>query len=343
MRFNPKQKIYLICNTGALGDTCAVIPTAKVLAELGHIEKMFIDERFIDLYKLHIDNEYLINLKDAMTVIPKEEVTPDIPQHVISPEGHASFLSYPVIPSIPVVYSLNPRPTSIHCYMVDSFSMGICDAVLTPEQKSYPKVDINKLPENKVKSNNYIVLTYTATSKVKRMMPEVFNGLKEYFFSKGFDVVLLGKRDFVLKAGDKTIRPTTEGGDFTGCIDLIDQTTIPEALRVLNDAQLVIGLDNGLLHLAAQTDVKIVNGFTHACPESLVPYRHGILGWNMWAVEPDGECIYCRTTLFGTYGINFNECNILTNECTKSLTLDKWIPKIEQALKGDQQIYNKII
>jgi len=37
MKFNPKQKIYLICNTGSLGDTVSTIPTIKLLCERGHI------------------------------------------------------------------------------------------------------------------------------------------------------------------------------------------------------------------------------------------------------------------------------------------------------------------
>jgi hypothetical protein len=330
MKFNPKQKIYLICNTGALGDTVSTFPILKILTERGHIEKMFVDNRYIALYSLFFDKKLIVNLKDAMTIIPKDKITPDIPQSVINPHtGEASFLSYPLIPNIPVVYSLNPRPSSIHMHLVDCFSSSICDAILKDTEKNYPLVNIKKLPKNPIKAKNYVVITYGATSEVKKMLPEVFNGLKNYFNEKGFKVVVIGKRDFKLRCGDKLVDPNFEGVDLNNCIDMIDKTNFPQALRIIYDAKMIIGLDNGLLHLAGLTNTPIVVAYTYADPYYLLPFRNGIKGENCKVVEPDEACRYCRTSTFCTYGIQFYDCVLGTQECTKSLTLEKYIEAIE--------------
>ena len=101
-----------------------------------------------------------------------------------------------------------------------------------------------------------------------------------------------------------------------------------EALRIINDAEMIIGLDNGLLHLAGLTDTKIVAGYTTVDPYYRLPYRHNVLGWNCSIVEPTSECRYCQTEHFCTYGINFVICNIGTETCKNSLTLDKWLGAI---------------
>ena len=136
MKFNPKQKIYLVCNTGAIGDTCATFPTIKILVDRGHIEKLFVDERYLSFYRLVFPEELIVSLKDAMTIVPRDQVTPDIPRSVIDPEtGEARYLSYPINPNIPLVYALKQLPTSVHSHLIDCFSSTICDAILKEEDK----------------------------------------------------------------------------------------------------------------------------------------------------------------------------------------------------------------
>lgn len=335
MKFDPRQKIYVICNTGAMGDTICSMVIMKTLSDRGHIEKLFVDKRYLDLYKLVFPHDIIVSLETAMTVIPKDQVTPDIPQSVINPRtGEASFLNYPIIPNIPVVYSMKPSPTSIHCHLIDCFSMSISECILKETQKDYPRVSAEKLPNNKLKGEKYIVLAYGATVDNRRMLPEVFEGLKQYFLERDYKVVTLGKRDHLLQAGDKLTRPMFDGVSFEGCIDLIDKTTIPEALSIINDAKMIVGLDGGLIHLAGMTDTPIVASYTEGDPYYLIPYRNGIKGHNVFVVEPDSECKYCKTETFETYGIDFLKCNAGTKECMNSLTLDKYISQIEKIMRN---------
>jgi len=273
-----------------------------------------------------------------MTVIPREHITPDIPKSVINPEtGEAVFLSYPCIQNTPIVYAMRPQPSSIHSHLVDCFSMTICDAILKEEQKNYPLVDKSKLIQRQI-SGDYVVIAYGSTTEHRKMLPEVFEGIKKYFIDNNIKVVLLGKRGHELVCdlgnGEKVkTKPAFDDVNFDGCIDLIDKTSIPEALSIISYAEMIIGLDNGLIHLSGMTDTAIVCGYTTVDPYYRLPYRHNEKGWNCFVVEPDSECRYCQTELFETYGVNFLICNTRTKDCMKSLTLDKWIKKIEEVFR----------
>ena len=328
MKFNPLQKINVLATTGALGDTCATFPTLKILVERGHVEKLFVDDRYIGLYRLFFPNNILVNLKDAMTVIPAHEVTPDVPRDVIDPAtGEARFLDYPINSNIPMVRTMQPFPTSIHSELVDCFSLALCDTILKPEQKNYPKVNPAKLPLNPLKDRDYVVIAYGATTEHRRMLPEVLVELVDHFKTQHVEAVLLGKRDHELSCSGVRTKPTFDAFP-DGVVDLIDQTTIPEALAIIQDAQIVIGLDNGLIHLAALTDVPIVAGYTTVDPFYRLPYRHGEKGWGCFVVKPTSECKYCQTDTFATYGINFLRCNTRTKECMYSLSPSHWLAQI---------------
>lgn len=334
MRFNPRQKIYLVATTGALGDTVATFPTLKILTERGHIEKLFVDSRYIDLYHLFFPKEILVNLQDAMKMVPANEITPNVPRDAIDPTtGNAHYLDYPLNPNLPVVKTLQPLPTSIHSHLVDCFSLTMTDAILKENMKDYPKVDASKLPLNPLSDKAYAVVAYGSTTEHRKMLPEAFDAIVAQLKSNGLEVVLLGKRDHSLNCQGTMTKPTFEGVSFDDCINLIDQTTFPEALSIINGAEIVVGLDNGLIHLAATTDVPIVVGYTTVDPYYRLPYRHEEKGWNCFVVEPTSECCYCQTEHFCAYGISFLRCATTTKECMYSLLPKLWTDQIELALK----------
>jgi hypothetical protein len=327
MKFDPRQRINVLATTGALGDTIATFPTLKLLTERGHIEKLFVDDRYWALYNLFFHQEILVNLRDVTVTIPACDVTPDIPRSVINPEtGDASFLDYPTNPNIPMVRTMNPFPTSIHCELVDCFSLALCDAILKPQDKNYPLVDPARLPQNPMLGeSSYIVVAYGATTEHRRMLPDALTAIVEHFTRRDISVVLLGKHDHDLHCNGVITRPTFDAIP-EGCIDLIDQTTLPEALAVMRASEMVIGLDNGLIHLAALTDVHITAGYTTVDPYYRTPYRHGVKAWNMRVVLPKSDCRFCQTETYATYGLNFLKCQTRTLECQKSLTFDQWKP-----------------
>ena len=69
---------------------------------------------------------------------------------------------------------------------------------LKEKDKNYPFVSKELLPENPVKEKDYIVIAYGSTTEHRKMLPEVFEGLKKFFLAKEINVVLLGKSDHEL-------------------------------------------------------------------------------------------------------------------------------------------------
>lgn len=333
--FESKNKIGIICDTGAVGDTVASLVAIKGLYDRKQIYKLFVPKRFYDLFKLVFEEGVMVELEGVTKIVPKAEVTPDIPEHVINPTtGDAQFLDYPVDPRWSVVSLNSPALTPIHATLVDHFTFNLGRYILREDERDYVRVDEAKLGPALVEGD-YVVLAYGATTEHRKMLPEVSSGLRDYFLGRGMKVVLLGRSDHELQVFAKTAektRPSFDGLDRTGCVDLIDKTTLVESLGVLARAKMVLGVDGGLIHLAGMTDTAIVAGFTTVDPYYRPIHRHGARNWNMRMVEPTSDCRYCQTNTFLTYAINFHRCQTGTKECMYSLTLDKWITQIEALL-----------
>lgn len=325
MSIKSKSIIYAILNSGALGDIIATLPTLKVLHERGQIEKIIIFPRFFDLFKLYFPEEILFDINNNKTT--KDDAGNEV--NILNFEAK----KYPIM-------SLNNEKnsiiTSLCVHLVDIATLNLTGCILPQHLKSYPLVDYKLLPKNKVKSKKYVVLTYGSTNKLRKMMPYVFNRIKNYCLSKGYDVVVIGTTKHELTYSDgAVVNPDYKGADFKGCINLIDKTTLPEAIAVIKDAKCLIGLDNGLIHLGALTKTKIVVGYTMVGPEYRLPIRDGKLGKDCFVVEPTSKCRYCETSMLVLLDICFTKCNNenSSEECVKSLNADVWIKQIKQVLR----------
>jgi ADP-heptose:LPS heptosyltransferase len=56
--------------------------------------------------------------------------------------------------------------------------------------------------------------------------------------------------------------------------------------KIIAGAKTIVGVDNGLLHVAGCTNIPIVGGYTSVDPEHRMPYRNNIMGWNYYPVVP---------------------------------------------------------
>lgn len=113
------------------------------------------------------------------------------------------------------------------------------------------------------------------------------------------------------------------------CINIIDKTTLIEALCVIQKCKAIIGVDNGLLHLASCTSTPVVWGFTSVLPEHRLPYlpashRHAV-------VLPDDNlsCTGCQSKAYFVRH-EFKYCLYKDYACTKQMLGEKFI----DALKG---------
>lgn len=286
------NKINVGVNCGALGDMICGIPILKVLLSENRINKILAAPLWKELFKLTgISDENIIWLN------PKG-LTPFDP-------GNLPF---------PAMYPENRAPYRTDLY--DFFSQNVAYANLSPEEKSL-YVDRNLLPINPLRERNYIVMQASPVWESRTLNPEAWNEIKNYLFDKGFEVVALG--DMKRKAYD-----------LTGCIIDYMDCSISQTISILHDAKCMIGVDGGLIYLAALTNCPIVAGYTFVNPRYRAPCRRGIEGWNFLAVEPRSECKYCSDSICA-YGITFDkECpNKIDFECAKSLHAEDFIMAIE--------------
>lgn len=200
-----------------------------------------------------------------------------------------------------------------------------------PEAKIYPRLDlanisIPELPEK------YIVLTPGATAPTRAVPAEVFNKTVEHVINLGYTPVFLGKR--VMDDGKRKIK-MDENYDISGGIDLVDKTSLLEAAAIMSKAGCVVGLDNGLLHLAAMTDVPIVFAYTIAGPSQRRPYRKDAKLVELYVPYHELPCTFCQERVRFFMDHNFESCIYKDYKCIEMLSADFYNEGIDMALAAD--------
>lgn len=226
-------------------------------------------------------------------------------------------------------------PMKIH--LIDYAFLRLCDENPSIEYKNYLRLKcLSKallvLPDK------YVVLTTGFTADVREWPASEINKTANYLLSKGYMPVFLGETQ--TKTGGVHIIQGTfkEEIDLNLGINLIDKTSLLQAAAIMNSAKAVIGVDNGLLHLAGCTNTTIISGYTTVKPEIRLPIRNNIVGSNCHAVVPDVElaCSFCQQTTNFLYGHDYRNCLFKEapekNKCTTQMTADKFILKLETVL-----------
>lgn len=208
--------------------------------------------------------------------------------------------------------TFNPKNTvsSMSRHLVSHACDILLDKAVPLEQISYPqapRVDVSwlELPES------YIVVSTGKTSDTREWLPEEINRYVSLVKTKlELPVVFLGKRDVVdIGAGAQTQAQFSSGVDYSVGIDLRDKTSLQEAVGVIQNARAVVGVDNGIIHLAGLTDTPIVAGFTSVAPEHRVITRRGVPGYKTKVVYP-AETLTCRgcQSNFTLVSHDYREC-----------------------------------
>lgn len=225
-------------------------------------------------------------------------------------------------------------PMKIHC--LEYAFLKLCDE--QPSDKyiyNYLQIDPTKINIDKhYLPDNYVVVTTGFTAAVREFPANEVNKITDYIKAKGLEVVFLGQTS--TKTGSAHVIKGTfsEDLDLSKGINLIDRTSLLEATKIMGGAKAVIGVDNGLLHLAGCTQVPIVGGFTTVSPELRMPVRNNELGWNYYAVKPDLDlkCRYCQVKTNFLYGHDYTTCMYKDNLCTKQMTAEKFITALERII-----------
>lgn len=182
--------------------------------------------------------------------------------------------------------------TNLKTHMVDHAFCLIANEQPGIEHRNYLKVNTNPITINKFNlPKKYVVVSTGFTAPIREWLPNYINQVVDYIISKGYKVVFLGQKqtDAGVK-GHEIIGNFREEIDFSKGINLIDKTSLLEAAKIISKAKCIVGLDNGLIHLAAMTDIPIVCAFTSVNPDHRAPYRNNIKGWKFYpVVPPDSE------------------------------------------------------
>lgn len=205
---------------------------------------------------------------------------------------------------------------------------------VTGEFMNYIKLDPIDVSEFNL-PKRYAAVTTGYTSKTRVFKGEYVNEISDYLNSIGITPVFLGKKATYADKNN-TIVGNFEG-DYTKGVDLIDKTNLFEAHSIMANAEFVLGVDNGLLHLASLSDVPVIWGFTSVLSEHRLPYRHDKLGWNAYVVQPTEEelgCVGCQSKQnFADPAHSFTKCIYTDYKCVELMTSDKWITQIDKALE----------
>ncbi len=184
----------------------------------------------------------------------------------------------------------------------------------------------------KLTPNKYVVFTPGGTTPTRQVPGAYWNPLIDFCLNRGLTPVFLGKNNMTKE--HKAIFP--EGTEYDRGLDFRDQTTTLEAAAIMQHAAAVIGLDNGLLHLAACVPSNIVFGYNIAAPSQRRPVRRlpGRL-IDITLSKEELSCRHCQTHMKQQNLINFRNCFYGDLKCLDLLFDNgsgRWIRALDEIL-----------
>lgn len=305
-QFKPKaRRVNFLLMDGGVGDHMASLVAIKyVTVNYPWITPLlWLPDYLVDFAKHVLPNVKSILGYSSM----KEHYNPNLATKTTKWDGHVS-------------------PMKIHC--LDYAFLKLCDENPAIEHKNYLQIKSNSI-EN---TSKYVVITTGYTAKARIFPAKEVNAVSKYLVQKGYKPVFLGQTKTATGA-----KHTIEGNfdkdiDFTLGDSLVNKTTLLQAAQIMRLAAAVVGVDNGLLHVAGASDVPIVGGFPSVSPGIRMPVRHNELGWNYYPVVSTA-CNFCQERTNFLYGHDYKECVYTDNLSSNEMTADKFIFELEKVLK----------
>jgi len=312
----PNHDAYLfVINASALGDTVTSLPTIKYMAT-----EMFKGQKYKVMVHPHV--------RPLFSFVPESNIIYfNVDNKFDEPYRVANYYD---------VHGTEAGPSSfftpMRMHLVDYASIKLLGLHLPENAKNYPTLPVDNVHVKKFKlPEKYVVLLTTVLNENRGIPRAEMYKIAAWLLEKGYTPVFIGKNAQILdnygvpRLG-KSLLPKK------GMIDLVDQTSIMEAGKIMSHASAVVGMDTGLIHLAAMSEVPIVCGYTIVRPELRMPFRHNELGWNTYPVYPkEGECRGCSSSWMINY-IDFSKCYYKNNECLNSMTAENFIKELEKIL-----------
>lgn len=314
-------KINFVLKGGGIGDYCAWTGALSfIYKNFPHVNGfLYAEAYFVEILK---------NLFPKWPIQPFEALPPKEPDTV------PTFIPISASPALAYICPVSPMGASLMEMGFIYFTQR--NGPPTPEDGFYPQLDLTNTnnPIAPYKYRRTAVMIPSAAQVIRQMPAPVFNGIKDFLTDKGFLPVFLGKGN-----QSKNINATFDPDcDFSNGVNLLDKTTLLEAAKVISVSHLVVGLDNGLLHLAGMTQTPIVYGHNIIDPKYRTITRAN--GKVVNVIPPKKvACRFCHSKerfLFDE-GFNNKNCWVTLKEerpkCVDEMSADSYIQAIEEVLK----------
>lgn len=313
-----QEHIHFVWNRGGLGDNIARLPAIKyILDNYPWVTPHLIVPTYIkDYIKAVLPNLSVMDFKEDEIITANRQKIGGTKRNII--------------------YSDLDQVTIIRQHLVKHAFNCLLDCDPKFEDFNYVKSPISKVdltPFNL--PSKYFVFTCLFTAEVREFPPKMADKIVKFIQEKGYQVVFLGK-DEAKASKIHTIKAET-AVDLTQGINLINKTTLLEAAAIMGNSMGVIGLDNGLLHLAATTDAPIIYGFTTVDPDHRLPMRYDQVGWNIKIVIPPKslDCRFCQSKMNFVYNHDFTKCYYGHRKCVENMSELPYINAIQDLLNDN--------
>lgn len=224
-------------------------------------------------------------------------------------------------------------------HMVDYAFAFLLDA--RPEsmaQRSYP---VLAPIEPRTIAEKYVVFPVGATSDNKLFKASLMAPIIDWVASRGYTPVLVGTKTSHTRAemGDGEVSEPLVIRDEVDklpaltdkvLLNLCEKTTLLSLRNILGNAEAVVGVDGGTLHLAGTTNTNIVYAMGTTLPKHRYIARYGDLNHKIKYVVPrDLECAGCQSNWHMTRW-DFRFCAYDDNKCMDSFHADDFIEGLKE-------------
>lgn len=317
--FKPIERLDLAFTRGGLGDSLARLPVVKyVLNTCTHVKqvRVFVQDYFVDYARFvlreYADNVEFIGYSKMLECLEKDPSTVGMDT---DSKHHTTMRSHLTDHAFHTLLDEQPVDRAAYDYVTMTGTVVTGWEHLT----------------------NYVVVTTGFTAPTREWRSVEINKVVRWLAERGILPVFMGKTESVYWGEATTEAQFREGIQFDLGLNLIDSTSLLEANQIMKGARAVIGLDNGLLHLAAAAspDVPIVAAYTTVRPEHRLPYRKGgILGHGVSVITPvSSGCTFCQSEARFVHEHDFRTCYFNDYECVKHITGEQFISKLEEIIK----------
>lgn len=307
----PKQNINFLLDSGGLGDhICNLVAMRYIKDHFPWITPyLYVPDYFLDFAR---------NL---------------IPDMIIRPFSKGEKLFNKTWPGRQTAMKGHDN---LSTHLVDYGFHSLANRQVPIEDKNYLKLNLDKIKIDKFNlPKDYVVITTGFTAPIREFKAEKVNAIVRYLNDKQVTPVFLGSHQAFTGYKDAKIEGKfNEEIDYSKGMNLVNKTNLLEAGKIIAGSKAIVGVDNGLLHVAGCTDVPIIGGYTSVAPEIRLPYRKNELGWNCFAVEPPDSEIekYCQSKWDFVYDHDYRESYLKNDNLINSLPVAKFIEYLEKIL-----------